>query len=65
MFSSMYSVLIPYTGDRTAGGSITRCRNVRIYTVNEERPWAEAVAIKDGKFLLVGLNDEAAQVTGP
>ena len=39
--------------------------NARIYTVNEKQPWAEAVAIKDGKFLLVGSNDEAAQVTGP
>lgn len=29
--------------------------NGKIYTVNEAQPWAEAVAIKDGKFLKVGL----------
>ncbi len=26
----------------------------KIYTVNEAQPWAEAVAIKDGKFIKVG-----------
>ena len=29
-------------------------RNGRIYTVNEAQLWAEAVAIKDGKLLVVG-----------
>ncbi len=28
--------------------------NGKIYTVNEKQPWAEAVAIKDGKFVKVG-----------
>ena len=28
--------------------------NGKIYTVNEKQPWAEAVAIKDGEFLVVG-----------
>ena len=28
--------------------------NGKIYTVNENQPWAEAVAIKDGKFIKVG-----------
>ena len=32
--------------------------NGKIYTVNEDRPWAEAVAIKDRKFVTVG--DRAA-----
>jgi predicted amidohydrolase YtcJ len=38
--------------------------NGKIYTVNEAQPWAEAVAIKDGKFLLVGSNAEVEAVTG-
>ena len=38
--------------------------NGRIYTVNAAQPWAEAVAIKDGKFLAVGSADEIAAVTG-
>ncbi len=38
--------------------------NGRIYTVDEAQPWAEAVAIKDGKFVAVGSNDDVASVTG-
>lgn len=32
--------------------------NGKIYTVNEAQPWAEAVAIKDGKFIKVGTTDD-------
>ena len=38
--------------------------NGKIYTVNEAQPWAESVAIKDGKFLLVGSNDEIMTLKG-
>lgn len=38
--------------------------NGRIYTVDKDQPWVEAVAIKDGKFLVVGDNDAVAAVTG-
>ncbi len=38
--------------------------NGKIYTVNEKQPWVEAVAIKDGKFLIVGSNADAKAVTG-
>lgn len=38
--------------------------NGKIYTVNEIQPWVEAVAIKDGKFLLVGTNDEILALKG-
>ena len=38
--------------------------NGKIYTVNEAQPWAEAVAIKDGKFLVVGSNTDIEAVTG-
>lgn len=38
--------------------------NGRIYTVNEAQPWAEAVAIKDGKFFVVGSHADAEAVTG-
>ncbi len=30
--------------------------NGKIYTVNEDQPWTEAVAIKNGKFIAVGSN---------
>lgn len=38
--------------------------NGKIYTVNEEQPWAEAVAIKDGKFIKVGSFDEVNAFKG-
>jgi predicted amidohydrolase YtcJ len=38
--------------------------NGRIYTVNPEQPWAEAVAIKDGKILQVGSDAEVGDLVG-
>jgi predicted amidohydrolase YtcJ len=38
--------------------------NGKIYTVNESQPWAEAVAIKDGMFLVVGSNAKVESVIG-
>jgi len=39
-------------------------RNGKIYTVDAAQPWVEAVAIKDGKFLVVGSNADVQAVTG-
>jgi hypothetical protein len=33
-------------------------KNGKIYTVNDDQPWAEAIAIKDGKIIAVGADDE-------
>ena len=38
--------------------------NGQIYTVNEDQPWVEAVAIKDGEFMVVGSNAEVEAVIG-
>lgn len=38
--------------------------NGKIYTVNPDQPWADAVAIKDGKFLVVGSTADVEAVTG-
>jgi predicted amidohydrolase YtcJ len=38
--------------------------NGKVYTVKEAQPWSEAVAIKDGLFILVGSNADVAAVTG-
>jgi predicted amidohydrolase YtcJ len=38
--------------------------NGKIYTVNEAQPWAEAVAIRDGKYMVVGSVGEVEAVTG-
>lgn len=48
----------------TAESADTVYTNGRIYTVNEAQPWAEAVAIKDGKFIAVGSNTDVKAVTG-
>jgi predicted amidohydrolase YtcJ len=39
-------------------------KNGKIYTVNEQSAWAEAVAIKDGKFLTVGTNADVEKAVG-
>ncbi|MCO4821197.1 MAG: amidohydrolase [Flavobacteriaceae bacterium] len=38
--------------------------NGKIYTVNEDSPWVEAVAIREGKFIKVGSNAEAESFVG-
>ena len=38
--------------------------NGKIYTVNEDLPWAEAVAIKDGKFIKVGTSADIEAFKG-
>ena len=38
--------------------------NAKIYTVNSNQPWAEAFAIKDGKFLAVGKHEDVAKFQG-
>ncbi len=38
--------------------------NARVYTVNTEQPWAEAIAIKDENVVYVGDNDGAKAFVG-
>lgn len=38
--------------------------HARIYTVNPRQPWAEALAIRDGKILAVGKDDEISHYRG-
>lgn len=40
-------------------------KNGRIYTVNDEYPWAAAFAVKDGKFIYVGDDKGADAFEGP
>jgi predicted amidohydrolase YtcJ len=37
----------------------------RIYTVNARQPWAEALAIREGKILAIGADREIAHYRGP
>lgn len=38
--------------------------NARVYTVNDEQPWAEAVAVRDDRIVYVGDNAGAEALTG-
>ncbi|MBP7594012.1 MAG: amidohydrolase, partial [Chloroflexi bacterium] len=39
--------------------------NAKIYTVDAQRPWAEAAAMSNGRFLAVGSNEEILALAGP
>ncbi|RVQ66354.1 amidohydrolase [Croceicoccus ponticola] len=39
-------------------------RGGAVYTVDDKNPWAEAVAVKDGRILAVGTDEEIAALTG-
>jgi hypothetical protein len=39
--------------------------NGRVYTVNESTPWAQAVAIRNGRFVYVGDDSHAREFVGP
>lgn len=40
-------------------------RSGRIYTVDPERPWAEAVAAAGGRIVAVGSNEDVERFAGP
>ena len=40
-------------------------KNAKIYTVNKKQPWAEALAVRDGKFVYVGNEAGLADFEGP
>ena len=39
-------------------------RNGAVYTVNADQPWAQAVAVSDGRIVEVGSNDDVGRWTG-
>ena len=48
----------------TAPAADTVYTNARIYTVDDANPWAEAVAIEDGRFVVVGTAGDVEPVIG-
>lgn len=40
-------------------------RDTAVYTLNPAQPWAQAVAVRGGKIVLVGSNAEMDAMTGP
>ena len=43
--------------DKKENGADVIITNATIYTVDEKNPWAEALAIKDGKIIYVGSEE--------
>ncbi len=39
--------------------------NGLIYTVNPDAPWAQSIAIKGGRIMTIGSNDEVQELIGP
>ncbi|KZN43822.1 amidohydrolase [Pseudoalteromonas luteoviolacea] len=55
----------PTTTDQVAGEFATQLfTNGNIYTVNKDKPWAQAVAIKGNKIVFVGSSEDAKQYVG-
>ena len=46
------------------GGNLT-ILGARIRTLDPDRPWASAVAIRDGVIVAVGDDDEVRSASGP
>ena len=49
---------------RVSGFADTVYHTGKIYTVNGEQPWAQAVAIRDGEIIFVGTDDGARKYIG-
>lgn len=43
----------------------TIIHHARIYTVNADHPWAQAIAFKEGKITTLGMNEEVLALAGP
>lgn len=63
-FGLSVMALATLAGNAVAQGADTIFTNGKIYSVNADAPWAEAVAIRDGKFIVVGTNEEAMALAG-
>ncbi|MBN1566622.1 MAG: amidohydrolase [Acidobacteria bacterium] len=50
---------------RTSTPADTVLMHARIYTVNANLPWAQAMAVREGKILAVGSDKEIAAYQGP
>jgi len=60
--SCLHGVAVAATDHRSADLVVT---GARIYTAAAAHPYAEALAIRDGRIVFVGSNSEAAQWIGP
>ena len=63
----IFALTCVFAGGTKEGGKTadTVFMNGAVYTCNDQEPWAEAVAVKDGKVLFVGKSKGAEKYTGP
>ena len=61
---SFFALILQSCDSKEAETADTIYTNGKIYTVNETQLWAEAVAIKEGKFIMVGSTAEVETLTG-
>jgi predicted amidohydrolase YtcJ len=64
---SLLSVFLPAlaTGETAVKPADTILVHAHIYTVDTKHPWAEALAIRDGRLIAVGSNREIRTYLGP
>lgn len=61
------AVLLTFHGLNAADEIVTAdlvLFNGRVFTVEKSLPWAEAIAVRDGKFIAVGANAEVKKLIG-
>lgn len=61
------AVLLTFHGLNAADEIVTAdlvLFNGRVFTVEKSLPWAEAIAVRDGKFIAVGTNAEVKKLIG-
>jgi predicted amidohydrolase YtcJ len=63
-FACLIGIGVPAQGQSSAAAD-TVIVNARIYTVNTQQPWAEALAIRDEKIVAVGSMRDIAAHRGP
>src|SRR5713101_3494587 len=65
LFASIFSASLRAQVRPAAGPAQIIVTNARIYTLNPQQSWAEALAIRDGKILAVGNAKEIESLQGP
>lgn len=64
---AIVAVLLTFHGLNAADEIVTAdlvLFNGRVFTVEKSLPWAEAIAVRDGKFIAVGANAEVKKLIG-
>lgn len=65
LFSMIVMIIMVSCADKTADEIADSVfTNGKIYTVNEDQPWAEAVAVKGNKIVFVGSTEDAQAYIG-